>query len=132
MNHLKWYTEIASLSVKENIHDTFGDAIISWEEKTSTVRYPYTYQVGTGSIAMAVLSHEVFKKVIDNIKKEEVNECSRYLRSLPYFKNLQTSLSRKLAKYSKEVYFNKSQIVFNQGEKSKHLHIVIEGQFEII
>lgn len=130
MNQIKWYTDIGILSVREDKHDSFGHAVLSQDEKANE-KYEHSYESNSDIVAMAVIKRDVILRILENIKKEELNESSKYLRSLPYFKNLHPSLSRKLAKFSKEVHYNKGQIVFNQGDKSEYIHIVVEGLFEV-
>lgn len=78
---------------------------------------------------MIYIDIEDFQSITEEVKREEVNNIAKYLRTLPHFQNLHPAMARKLAKSSTEMYFNKNQIVYNQGDKSENIHVVLEGQF---
>ena len=81
---------------------------------------------------MAVLDIEEFWRVVYDIKRDEINQRSKHLRSLPLFSQITAHLARKLSKSCSELYFNKGQYVFSQGEKIENIYIVLEGKFDIV
>lgn len=68
--------------------------------------------------------------LMSKIVQEKRDSLVNFLQSLPLFMNCTKGTLTKLTYVFRERYFNKGQIVYNEGDPAEDMHIIRKGEFE--
>ncbi|CAI2385273.1 unnamed protein product [Moneuplotes crassus] len=99
--------------------DSFGElALISLKPRAATIRC-------LTACKFAVLSKKYFI-----IKEDKISEKVEYLRQIPFFKDATKTKLSKFSYFFEEKKFKRGQIIYKEGEESKFVYIVKEGEFD--
>lgn len=104
---------------------SFGElALISNKTRAATIRC-------LENTHFAVLSKEGYEKVLGKIEHAKLNKLVDFLKSVPTFKHWSKSALLKLTYFFKKKSFIRNQVVYKEGDNSKFLYVIKEGEFEI-
>lgn len=81
---------------------------------------------------LATMEREDYKKTLSRIENRNINKIVEFFQDLPYFSNYGKNSLQKIRFLFSRVKYKRKYIVYNEGEPSNNVYIVINGDFELI
>ena len=75
------------------------------------------------------LSKEHYQQFVHKIQLKNQTETNAFLKVLPFFKSCTVKWLNRLQDYLHEFEYIRGQQVYNEGDESNHVYLVIEGEF---
>jgi CRP-like cAMP-binding protein len=78
-----------------------------------------------------VLDKPMYQKVLLKKQKQELEAKSRFIQSIPFFKNWTNLTLTKFTYFFKEIKYHRNQTVFHEGDMLDSIYVVRRGEFEV-
>lgn len=73
----------------------------------------------------------MYQKVLLKKQKNELEEKSKFIQSIPFFVNWSNLNLTKFSYFFREIKFNRNQVVYNEGDMLDSIFVVRHGEFEV-
>lgn len=115
-------SEVAQLTKGKS----FGDmALLDYKPRSATVKCITNWK-------FAVIVKEDYNKIFGKIQRKKINKQIELIRTIPYFEDWSNKEVKHILQCIDTVDYKRNNLVFNQGDTSKYIYIINEGEFELL
>ena len=104
----------------------FGERSLKQENK---IDYRGGTAICSEDCTLMTLSKEHYQQFVHKIQLKNQTETNAFLKVLPFFKSCTVKWLNRLQDYLHEFEYIRGQQVYNEGDESNHVYLVIEGEF---
>lgn len=83
-------------------------------------------------VCFVTLDSQQFKKSLMNLENKKLNKVIDFLVGIPLFQTVSRKTVTKMAQFLTKRTFRRQQVVYQAGQPSKYLYIVLKGDFEMV
>jgi len=88
--------------------------------------------IAKSDCVFAVMNKATYQKILLKKHKEELEEKSKFIQSIPFFRNWSNLALSKFSYFFVEKQFRRNQAVYQEGDKIDSIFVIREGEFEVV